>query len=184
MKRILSVLALLPGPAFAHSGHVGDQVFWAGMTHPLGGADHVLAMVAVGLWAAMLGGRALWALPMAFVAAMIVGGMAGAFNVPLPGVEPGILASILVLGAVVSLAVKASPAQAAAVVALFGLLHGHAHGAEGPAQGMALYAAGFVLATLALHALGLLTGRLVHGFALRALGGVTLAGGLALAIGG
>ena len=184
MKYYLPVFALLPAPAFAHGGHVGDQAFMAGIAHPLGGLDHVMAMVAVGLWAASLGGRATWALPIAFVMAMGLGGMAGVMNLPLPGVEPGILASIFGLGGAVLLALKASLKQAAALVAGFGLFHGYAHGAEGPTDGVLIYAVGFILSSLALHMLGLLTGRVLHMAALRVLGGVTMIGALALAIGG
>lgn len=184
MKYYLSVFALLPAPAFAHGGHLGDQAFMSGIAHPLGGADHVMAMVAVGLWAASLGGRAIWSLPAAFVVAMCLGGVVGALGLPLPWVEPGILVSILVLGGLVSLAVRASPIQGAALVAMFGLFHGHAHGAEGPADGMVFYAAGFILSSLALHLMGLLTGRMLHGAALRVLGGATAMGAVALAMGG
>lgn len=184
MKYYLTVFALLPAPALAHVGHIGDQVFMAGIAHPLSGLDHVMAMVAVGLWAASLGGRAIWALPIAFVMAMGFGGMAGALGLPLPGVEPGILASILVLGGAVSFALKASLAQASVLVAVFGLFHGYAHGAEGPSGGLLLYAAGFILSSLALHLLGLLAGRVLHAAALRVLGGATVFGALALAIGG
>lgn len=184
MKRILAIFAVLPSPALAHGGHMGHEAFLAGLTHPLGGADHLFAMVAVGLWAATLGGRGYWLLPTAFVVAMALGGSLGAMGLPLPGVEPGILASILVIGGAVSLAVKAHPLQAAAIVSFFGLLHGHAHGVEGPSSELAVYAAGFVLTSMALHLLGLLAGRALHAAALRAAGGATVLGALALAIGG
>lgn len=86
MKRILLPLLLAPGTAFAHAGHGGENPFLSGLGHPVGGTDHVLAMVAVGLWAVMIGGRAIWALPGAFVCAMLAGGIAGALALPLPGV--------------------------------------------------------------------------------------------------
>lgn len=190
MKRILlsASLLLLPGAALAHSGHIGGNALAAGIGHPLGGADHVLAMVAVGLWAALLGGRALPALPLAFVVAMLAGGAAGAAGMPLPGVEPMILASIVALGAAAALALRPALPHAVAAVALFGLFHGHAHGAEGPEAGLALYAAGFALATMALHLAGVGLGiglvRLSRAALVRGLGGATAVAGLALAIAG
>jgi len=192
MNRILLSASLfplfLPGMALAHPGHIGGDVFAAGIGHPLGGADHVLAMVAVGLWAALMGGRAMLTLPLAFVTAMLVGGLAAAAGLPLPGVEPMILASIVALGAAAALALRPALAHAMAAVALFGLFHGHAHGAEGPAAGLALYAAGFALATIALHLAGVGLGlgliRLSRAAVVRGLGGVTAMAGLALAIAG
>lgn len=181
MKRILLPLLMVPGTAFAHSGHAGDQLFLSGLGHPVGGADHVLAMVAVGLWAAMIGGRAMWALPCAFVSAMLAGGLLGAFAVPLPGVEPMILASIVALGVAAALALRPSLPAAVGFVALFGLFHGHAHGAEGPATGLVIYAAGFVLATMVLHLAGVALGRIAQGPLSRLLGGLTAMAGLALA---
>ncbi len=161
MRRcLLLAFLLLPAAALAHPGphahaHDGGWGFVAGLAHPLGGADHLLAMVAVGLWAGALGGRALFALPVAFVALMAAGGIFGSAGAALPDVEPMILASVILLGAAVALALRPPLAVAVALVALFGFAHGFAHGAEGPAGGFALYAAGFVLATAALHALGI-----------------------------
>lgn len=179
MKRILPFL-LMPTAAFAHPGHDGGAPFAAGWTHPLGGADHVLAMVAVGLWAATaVDRRAIWALPLAFVAAMVAGGALGAAGVHLPGVEPLILVSGVILGLAVALALQPSLSFALPVVAVFGLMHGHAHGVEGPAVGLVAYAAGFVLATGALHLAGIGLARL--GLT-RVLGGLTAAAGVALAV--
>ncbi|SMO36374.1 HupE/UreJ family protein [Paracoccus laeviglucosivorans] len=180
MKRILPFL-LMPTAAFAHPGHHGHgNPFAEGWMHPLGGADHVLAMVAVGLWAATAADkRGLWALPLAFVAAMVAGGAMGAAGLHLPGVEPVILASGIVLGLAVALALRPSLGFALPVVAMFGLMHGHAHGVEGPAHGLVAYAAGFVLATGALHLAGIGLGRM--GMA-RVLGGMTAAAGIALAV--
>jgi urease accessory protein len=151
----------------------------------LGGADHVLAMLAVGLWAALTGGRAMWAMPLAFVGALLAGGAMGATGIALPGVEPMILASILVLGGAVALALRLPLPVALAGIAVFGLAHGFAHGAEGPAVGFAAYAAGFVLATAGLHIAGLVAGLALRRAVpvTRALGALTAAAGAALALG-
>lgn len=180
-----AALAALPGAVLAHEGHGAG--FLSGLAHPVGGADHLLAMVAVGLWAAVLGGRALWALPVAFVAAMLVGGALGFAGMALPGVEPMILASVVVLGVAGALALRL-PAWAAALgVAVFGLFHGHAHGAEGPETGLALYALGFAVATMGLHLAGLAAGLGLQALAargvLRVLGVGTALGGLSLIFG-
>lgn len=180
MKKILAAAAwLMPTAALAHSGPVEGSAFTAGLTHPPGGADHLLAMVAVGLWAAGIGGRAVWALPAAFVTAMIAGGALGAVGLPLPLVEPAILASSIVIGAAVALALRPGLAAVLPVIAVFGLMHGHAHGAEGPAEGLAAYAAGFALATAGLHLAGIALGRLPL---VRGLGAATAAAGLMLAV--
>ncbi|WP_149141599.1 HupE/UreJ family protein [Gemmobacter caeruleus] len=188
MKRILLPLILMPGAAFAHSGHATSATVLSGIAHPLGGADHLLAMVAVGLWAARFGGRAAWALPGAFVAAMVAGAVAGLTGLPLPGVEPMLLASILLIGLATALALRPSVRVAVPVVALFGLFHGHAHGAEAPAAGQLAYLAGFVLTTAGLHLLGLGLGRRLiavgRGWLLQGLGGATALAGLGLAFAG
>jgi urease accessory protein len=155
-------LALLLGgcvwaqPAFAHvqSGEAGG--FVTGLAHPISGLDHVLAMVAVGLWGAQLGSPAIWLLPVAFPMVMAVGGMLGLVGVPLPGIEFGIAASAIVLGAAVMFALRPPLAVAAALVALFAIFHGHAHGTElPPGQSAMLYSMGFVVATGCLHAMGI-----------------------------
>lgn len=185
MKKLtLSIAAILaPGAALAHAGHETGS-FAAGAFHPLSGADHVLAMVAVGLWAAQTGGRALWAMPAGFVGAMLLGGVMGAAGLPFPAVEPMILASIIILGALVALAGKLPLMAALPLIALFGAAHGWAHGAEGPSSGMASYALGFALVTAALHGAGLLLGRALGQLALRGLGGAAAVAGLALAVAG
>ena len=149
-------LALAPATAFAHTG-VGDAHGFAhGFMHPVGGLDHVLAMVAVGLLAAMLGGRALWLVPAAFVAMMGVGGLAGINGLELPFVEIGIAASVIVLGAAVALRLKAPTAIAMGLVGFFAIFHGFAHGAEMPGDASGLnYAIGFMLATALLHTAGI-----------------------------
>ena len=157
MRRLLpiAVALLAPLPALAHPG--GDHVhgFAAGVLHPLTGVDHLVAMIAIGLWAGLLGGRLAWLLPVGFLGGMAVGGGLGMSSVGLPGVEAGILASLVVLGALVGAAGRLPAALALPMVAAFGLLHGHAHGTEavGGAFG---YEAGFLIGTALLHGAGLL----------------------------
>jgi urease accessory protein len=150
------------GVALAHPHHEvvpGDHgSFMAGLMHPLFGLDHVLAMVAVGLWASQLGGRALWLVPAAFVGVMVAGFLLALAGVPLPFVEPFILASVIVLGLVVALALPLPTAAGAALVGFFALFHGHAHGEEMGAATMAAYGAGFIISTAFLHALGVAAG--------------------------
>ncbi len=173
--------------AVAHTGFEHAVSFAAGFQHPWTGLDHMLAMVAVGLWAGLNGGRALWAWPIAFVSVMVVGGALGMAGVPIPIVEPGILASIGVLGLLVLAAARLPVAVGAAVVAAFALLHGHAHGAELPAEAAAAtYAAGFALATALLHGLGLAIAYLARNeagkLAVRGAGALVAAAGIALAV--
>jgi urease accessory protein len=130
--------------------------FASGFAHPWTGLDHMLAMVAVGLWAGINGGRALWAWPAAFVGVMLAGGALGMAGVSVPFVEPGILASVIALGLLVLTAARLPVVLGAVLMAAFALLHGHAHGAELPSgAAAATYAAGFAIATAALHVLGL-----------------------------
>lgn len=180
----LAVLALiLPWAAQAHPGHGAEGALASGLMHPLGGADHWIAMLAVGLAGGLLGGRARLALPAAFLSAMVAGGIATAGGLVLPLVEPLILASLIVMGAALMLALRPGLPLAMAAVALFGAAHGAAHGTEGPAAGLLPYALGFVLSTAALHGAGLaLAWRLAPAVA-RVLGGGALAAGLALALG-
>ncbi len=158
MKRIapVTLLLLATTPAFAHVG-VGDTSgFAAGLQHPLSGLDHMTVMIAVGLWAALKGGRALWVWPAAFVGVMLVGGALGMAHVPIPFVEPGILASVVALGLLVALAVDLPVGTGAAIIGLFALFHGHAHGTEVPETASGIeYMAGFALATALLHAAGI-----------------------------
>jgi urease accessory protein len=164
---LLSVLVLaLPIFAQAHPGHDGHDLTWSfntGFGHPLSGWDHLLAMVAVGLWAAVLGGRARWLVPAAFVGTMMIGAIGGHLGLSLPGIEQGIAASLFVLGLLIAFSVRLPVALSMGVVALFALFHGCAHGAEMPATSSGLtYGAGFVLATALLHATGLGLGTLLH----------------------
>ncbi|WP_299811229.1 HupE/UreJ family protein [uncultured Roseibium sp.] len=188
-----AITLLAASPALAHLDPSEHGSFAAGFTHPVFGTDHVLAMIAVGLWAALLGGRAIWLLPSAFVGAMIGGFALSVAGVPLPYVEPVILTSVIVLGVAVALALQLPLGASAALVAVFGLCHGHAHGGEMGSAGAIGYAAGFVLATVLLHAAGLLIGyganvatrndpawarRIIRSLGvLTALGGVYLAAG-------
>ncbi|HEY0224568.1 MAG TPA: HupE/UreJ family protein [Pseudolabrys sp.] len=159
MKRLaltLLVLALGSSAAFAHVGVGSTASFTAGVEHPLSGLDHMTVMIAVGLWAALKGGRALWIWPAAFVGVMLVGGALGMAHVPVPFVEPGILASVVALGLLVALAVDLPVWLGAVVVAVFALLHGHAHGSEVAENvGGIEYMAGFALATATLHLVGI-----------------------------
>ncbi len=154
---LLALAAIcLPAVAHAHTGvgHAAGLVH--GFMHPIGGVDHVLAMVAVGLFASILGGRALWLVPMSFVAMMAVGGILGMQGVNVPFVEIGIAASVIVLGLAVALRWNPPTAAAMGVVSLFAIFHGHAHGAEMPLDASGLhYAAGFMAATALLHIAGI-----------------------------
>lgn len=152
---VLAVVLTFPPEALAHSGHAGPS-FGDGWVHPLSGMDHLLAMLAVGLWAGQLGGRSRWVLPGAFVIVMALGGWLGMAGVPVPLVETGIAVSVLVLGVLVAIAARWPRVAATSLVACFALVHGHAHGTELPAAASAgSYVAGFVAATSALHAVGL-----------------------------
>ncbi|MEI4485738.1 HupE/UreJ family protein [Frigidibacter sp. MR17.14] len=156
--------AAAPGLAIAHPGHGADHpgTFLDGLLHPLSGADHLLAMVAIGLWAAQMAqgrgrGPAL-ALPATFLASLLGGAVAARAGFVLPVVEPVILASVIVLGGLIAAAVRMPMGAALGMVALFGAAHGAAHAIEGPESGMAIYVAGFVAMTAALHAAGLVLG--------------------------
>jgi len=173
----LAVFFALAQTALAHPGHGGHDLS-DGLQHPLHGVDHLAAMVAVGLLAVRIGGRALWIMPCAFMGSMLVGGLSAAIAVPLPGIEYGIALSVLVLGLLIAATRIVPLAWGAAIVAFFAVFHGHAHAAEMTAGGsLAAYAAGFILATALLHIAGVLGGlvlvRPVHGISLR-LAGATI----------
>lgn len=178
-------LTLLPSMAFAHTG-VGDAHGLAhGFLHPLTGLDHVLAMVAVGILAWQSGGRAVWAVPVTFVALMVVGGALGASGIDLPYVEIAIALSVVVLGAAVAFGVTLPLAGAMAIAGFFALFHGHAHGAEMPddASGLA-YGLGFVAATAALHLAGIGIGMGIARLGERHGAVLVRASGAAIALGG
>jgi len=147
------VLATASGAALAHPGHESAS-FFTGFTHPLGGLDHLLAMLAVGLYAARQPGATRWMLPAGFVLAMLAGAGLGAIGVALPAVEAGIAASMLVFGLLIALAARLPLTVSLPLVAAFALFHGHAHHAEMDGASLVTYAAGFALATALLHGAG------------------------------
>lgn len=183
-------------PAFAHLDPAEHGSFMAGFSHPLFGTDHILAMVAVGLWAALLAQstdrRALWLVPAAFVGTMAFGFVAAMVELPLPFVEPVILVSVVVIGLLAAVALNVPVAAAMAIVGFFAFFHGHAHGGEIGEAGAWPYAVGFAVATALLHAAGVLAGLLLGGalggangrIATRLAGAVAALGGVWLAVGG
>ena len=151
---LVLLLAALPAGAHTADGVAGG--FISGFLHPVAGWDHVIAMVAVGLWGAFLGRPAVWLLPVVFPMVMALGGALGVVGVPLPGVEIGIALSAVVLGAMVALAARPPLAVAAVIVGVFAIFHGHAHGTELPQSASPIaYSLGFVIATGLLHAVGI-----------------------------
>lgn len=195
-KRLaLAVTVLLAGsaPAFAHLDPGAHGSFMAGVSHPLFGLDHILAMLAVGLWASQIGGRALWAVPAAFIGMMTAGFFLGLSGLSLPFVEPAILASVVVLGLLVAAAVKLPTTTGAMLVGAFALFHGHAHAGELGAAGALQFGIGFVASTALLHVAGIglgmtlgsgaAFGKKVGGMLARSLGAATAVAGLALMAG-
>jgi urease accessory protein len=183
MRLIALTTVLWPGTAWAHIGSGEAGGFLTGLQHPVSGLDHVLAMIAVGLWGAQLGAPAIWLLPVAFPMMMAFGGMLGLMGMPLPGVEVGIAVSAVVLGFMVFTEARAKLVIALVIVAFFAIFHGHAHGTELPeGQSGLLYSMGFVTATGCLHGVGITIG-LVHRWdigriAMRVAGAVVLVAGL------
>ena len=188
-KAIVALLfTLLATAASAHTGEGIDSGFESGFWHPILGWDHVVAMVAVGLWGAFLGSPAIWILPVVFPLVMALGGALGVIGVPLPMVEAGIALSGVVLGLLIALAARAPLWVAAVIVGIFAIFHGHAHGTELPEAFNAYgYAVGFVVGTGLLHvigiAFGLLTGSKIGTVVVRAAGGVIALVGAAYLIG-
>lgn len=176
------VLAVAPLLSFAHTEAGVAGGFLSGLTHPVFGPDHVIAMVAVGLWGAQLGVPAIWILPITFPLVMALGGMMGVLGIPVPSVEVGIAASAVVLGAMVAVAVRPPLWVAMVLVGVFAIFHGHAHGTELPEAANPLaYGVGFVIATGLLHLCGIVIGLLVA----RPLGAQAVrAMGLLIALGG
>jgi urease accessory protein len=190
-RGLAATLAFLPTAALAHTGVGHASGFMHGFGHPISGVDHILAMVMVGVFAWQLGGRALWLVPATFVLVMAFGGALGVAGIEAPYVETGIALSVVVLGAVVALGIKAPVAVAMGLVGLFAIFHGHAHGAEMPedAGGLA-YAAGFMIATALLHTagigIGLLIGKAGESYGsvvVRSAGGATAVAGVGLLTG-
>ena len=192
MRALLALLlVLVPTAALAHTGHGDTSGFIHGFMHPIGGLDHVLAMVAVGVFAFVLGGRALILVPLAFVGMMAVGFLLGIGQVDVPFVELGIALSSVVIGGVAAMGRPMPVAAAMGLVGVFAIFHGHAHGAEMPADAAGFeYALGFIAATALLHAAGIgaamgvakLAGR--HGRTLaQVAGGVFALGGVGVLAG-
>lgn len=166
VSRAVALLALpillIAAPALAHTGE-GAGGFLSGFSHPVFGPDHVVAMVAVGLWGAFLGPPAIWLLPIVFPLVMAAGGVLGIIGVPLPAVETGIASSAIILGLMVALAARPPLWAAAVLVGAFAIFHGYAHGKELPDGANAVaYSAGFVIATGLLHLCGIAFGTLAR----------------------
>ncbi len=182
---LAALAALVPAIASAHTGVGSTHDFLHGLSHPVSGVDHILAMVAVGIFAANLGGRALWAVPLTFMGLMAVGGGLGIAGVPLPFVEVGIAMSIIVLGLLVAMRIEWPVAAAMALVGVFAIFHGHAHGTEMPADAPgAEYALGFVAATGLLHLAGIGIGLGIGKAGDRYSHRIAQAGGAAVALAG
>jgi urease accessory protein len=186
-----AMFAAATAPAFAHLNPEEHGSFMAGFSHPLFGMDHILVMVAVGLWAAQISQpgnkKALWVVPAAFVGTMAIGFGLALSGIELPFVEPAILASVIALGLLVAIAVRLPTSVCAAIVAVFALFHGHAHGGELGSAGAFQFGVGFVIATTLLHIAGIAAGLGISRFSpyvARILGGITALLGLSLAFGG
>ena len=188
---VAAALALLPSLAYAHAGIgeadiAGYGGFMHGLTHPASGLDHLCAMLAVGLWAAQMGGRSIWAMPLIFVFVMALGGALPLLGIGLPFVEQGILLSVLLLGVLIAAPVRLPLWLSGGMVGLFALWHGYAHGTEMPAASSGIgYALGFLLATASLHVIGIASGlgmqRLARERIIRAAGaGIALCGGVSV----
>jgi urease accessory protein len=164
--------------AAAHNLGAHGAGFVSGVAHPLTGLDHMLAMIAVGMWAVQLGGRAYWSVPLAFVGMMILGAVVAAAGLPLPVVESGIAASVLILGLLIAFSARMPIPIGMVLVGVFALFHGHAHGTELPqAASAASYGLGMLLATIGLHATGLGAGILFQrATVLLRIGGAMIAG--------
>lgn len=185
---VAAVLLTVSHGAAAHIVRGGAAGFGSGFAHPLTGPDHFLAMFAVGLWGAQMGGRSIWSLPVAFPLIMVVGGIAGILGIPLPGVEIGIALSIVALGLAIAAAWRPAEWVALALVAAFAVCHGYAHGTELPgAADPADFAIGFVVATGLIHllgiAVGLALGKPFGGRLARALGALIALGGVYFLVG-
>ncbi len=165
--RLIATVAMLlaPSVAFAHSGHGEGGSLVAGFIHPFNGIDHLLAMTAVGLFAAHVGGRALCAVPATFVAVMALGGIFGTAGVSLPFSETAIVLSVLVFGSVILSGITPPALAAMVLVGIFAIFHGYAHGSEMPVDSVGiLYGAGFMVATTLLHGFGIMLGLSIRWF--------------------
>ena len=176
----LALLLVVPASAFAHTAGGGAGAgFLTGFLHPLGGLDHLLAMLAVGMWGAQLGSPAIWLLPVAFPQVMALGGVAGILGVPLVGIEVGVTVSVIVLGSMIALDRRPPLWAALLLVSFFAVFHGYAHGVELPGKtGAVAYSAGFVTATGLIHLTGIGIGfvvKLPHGVKMLRAGGSAIA---------
>jgi urease accessory protein len=195
-RRIIITLALsgaLVSPALAHPGMGHTHSFGTGLAHPLSGADHILAMLTVGFWGVLAGGRVVGVWPLAFVATMLVGFAAAALGLQIPFVEPAVSSSVIVLGLCVALAVRAPVWAGAAIAGLFAFFHGHAHGTEVTTANVVTYAAGvsyvvgFTFATAWILSAGIGLGVVAEGLmgriAVRVMGGLAALSGVVLMAG-
>ncbi|MGV8940730.1 MAG: HupE/UreJ family protein [Lysobacter sp.] len=180
------VLAMVALPAVAHPEHAGASPLLAGLSHPFSGLDHLLAMVSIGFWAASLGGRAAWCVPAAFLISTAAGFGLALAGIVLPAVEPGIAASVLVLGVLIAWAVSLPLGASMGLAALFGVFHGQAHGTELVGAALA-FGTGFVVATTLLHLSGIALARIGGGrqrvMLVRGLGSVVVLVGVVLVMG-
>lgn len=168
---LLMLILSVPVIASAHTGVGVFSGFLSGFGHPITGFDHLLAMLAVGLWATSLGGRSVWAVPIVFIMFMAVGGFVGIAGFSVPFIEQGILFSVFALGFLIAAALKVTPVYSAIIVGFFALFHGNAHGSEVPlASGIMAYTAGFLVATSLLHSIGISLGLLFQNFGSHRLG--------------
>lgn len=184
---LFSIFGVIPSVVHAHILPGQASGFTGGFQHPLFGLDHILAMIAVGLWAFQLGGRAVWFVPLTFVSIMAVGGVFGMSGLHVPFVEEGILLSVLILGILIAAAARFPLAVSMAIVGLFALFHGHSHGTEMPLNASGFgYGVGFVLATALLHGCGIGLGAVIVQSTspkiVRYAGAAVVAGGLYLCI--
>jgi urease accessory protein len=186
LMAIILLLAMQPLSAHTTGGAIGG--LGSGLGHPFIGIDHLLAMLAVGMWAYQLGGSAVWKVPLVFVLTLLVGASVGLAGLSLPFIEPVIVASVMVFGLLIAMKSRITPVLASMLVALFALFHGYAHGIEMPLAALPLaYVAGFSLATIGIHVLGVMLAYVIHRTAqttLLRVGGFGLAGtGLLLMVG-
>jgi len=183
-RSLVLVAAVLAAPlAWGHDGHVVGGAA-AGFAHPFTGLDHLLAMVAIGLWATQQGARAFWAVPLAFVTAMALGALAGFAGFALPALEPMIAASVVVLGLAIASGMRTPVLAGVTIAALFAVFHGNAHGLEAAGAPIAAYLGGMLVATALLHGAGVAGALAVRGGALRWAGAAVAAGGAGLMLAG
>ncbi len=188
LRSVLFVCVAVAGilVPFGASAHILKEAggWTAGISHPLFGPDHLLAMLAVGFWAAQMGGRALWAVPLTFVSMMGGGALLAVAGIPLPSVESGVAASVLALGLLVAFAIRLPLAAGMTLAGAFALFHGHSHGTELPAMASPwIYATGFLTATGLLHVTGIAFARVLDGNRLRIAGACIALAGAALVAG-